>query len=210
MAENQKSKKTQISDHIACLQEPYYKGDVPGNIPQTYQTYYSNKEPKPRATIQVSKPFCEGVMFHENFSNRDTCTISIKDPNDPNKRTFISSVYMHDSEDIDKHFVNEVLKMTAIKKMGLIICADTNAHSTIWGNNENNQRGDKLENLIIDHNLEIVNTVFTPTWSRGDYSSTIDLTMINIFAPKIKSWEILTGTSESDHEIIQFVIDSNL
>ena len=139
-----------------------------------------------------------------------SCTISIKDPNDPNKRMFISSVYMHNSDDIDKHFFNDVVKMAETNKLGLIICADTNAHSTIWGNKENNPRGDKLENLIIDHNLQIANSVFTPTWSRGDNSSTIDLTLINAFAPKIKSWDILTGTSESDHEILQFVIDSKL
>ena len=52
--------------------------------------------------------------------------------------------------------------------------------------------------------------MFSPTWSRGVNSSTIDLTLINSFAPKIKSWDILSGTSESDHEIIQFIIDSNL
>ena len=193
--------------HIACIQEPYFPRDKPLNVPLSHETYYSNKKTAPRAIIQVSKPYNQEIMFHENYSDRDTCTISIKDPNNNTKRLYITSVYMPHKEHVKDSMLTKILKEIETKKLGIIICSDTNSHSTLWGNENTNTRGEKLELLIAEFNLEIINTTFEATWSNAINSSTIDLTITNSHAPKIKNWKVLKDESLSDHEIIQFHID---
>ena len=55
---------------------------------------------------------------------------------------------MHESDNIDESQLNNIVKATRKKKDGLIVCSDTNAHSTTWGNDANSKRGNDLKNLI--------------------------------------------------------------
>ena len=195
--------------HIICIQEPY-KNYKTGRIKNTsihYKNYFSNKSKYPRAIIQVSKPYDKEIFFHEDLSDRDNCVISINGPKKPGKRSYISSIYMHETDSIEESQLNNITKAAYRKKDGLIVCSDTNAHSTTWGNDTNNKRGNDLENLIGKYDLQVANTDLSPTYHKGNNSSTIDLTLINEHAPKIINWKILKGESHSDHEKIQFEIN---
>ena len=56
-----------------------------------------------------------------------------------------------------------------------MICADTNAWSTLWGSEVTNARGEFLEDLVMRFDLVINNTGHVPTFSgRGD--TCIDVT----------------------------------
>ena len=195
--------------HIACLQEPYCPSDTPAILPKGYKAVYSGRSPKPRALILISRPYDNEILRHEDLSNRDTTTISIKDPNNKKKRLFISSAYMPHEEEIKDHLVIKVLQEAEKRKFGAVICADTNAHSTIWGNERNNSRGCELETIIAKFNLSIENTNLEYTRSLGNNESTIDLTLTNQFAPSLKNWQLLRGVSDSDHEIIQMQMESD-
>ena len=81
----------------------------------------------PRAAIYVSKLANDNVMYHDNLSDRDTCTISFTDPHNPNKRIYICSVYMPFENKVSTGKFVETLKFTEKSKQGLIICSDTNA-----------------------------------------------------------------------------------
>ena len=80
--------------HIICIQEPYknYKTGRIKNTSAHYKNFFSNKSKYPRAIIQVSKPFDNEILFHEDLSNRDNCVISINDPKKTGKRLYISSI----------------------------------------------------------------------------------------------------------------------
>ena len=101
---------TNNQTNIICLQEPYLIKDKPALIPEDYIKLHSNKENKPRAMILINKEFDKEIMFHEKFSNRDTATISIKNPDQNSKRLFISSVYMHNDDPIESHQINILIK----------------------------------------------------------------------------------------------------
>ena len=194
--------------HIVLIQEPYknYKTGRIKNASKHYKTYASQKTKFPRAIIQISKPYNTSTMFHEEFSDRDNCTISITDPNNPKKRVYISSNYLPETEDIEESLLNTINEKQDKNKNGLISCADTNAHSTVWGNNKNNKRGDKMELAISKYNLKIENTDLSSTYHKGENHTTIDLTLTNNYAPKIQNWILQKGKSHSDHELIEFEI----
>ena len=193
--------------HIACLQEPYCPIERPAILPKGYRAIYSTIKPKPRAIILASQPYDKDILKHEDLSNRDTTTISIKDPNNNTKRLFITSAYMPHDEEIKEHLALKAIQQAEKGKCGIIVCADTNAHSTIWGNERNNARGNELETIIAKYNLNIKNTNMEYTRSLGDNKSTIDLTLTNQYAPNMKNWQLLRGVSDSDHEIIQMQIE---
>ena len=109
---------------------------------------------------------------------------------------------MHETDNIEESQLNNIAKTANKKKDGLIVCSDTNAHSTTWGNDTNNKRSNDLENLIGKYDLQTANTDPSPTYHKGGNCSTIDLTLINEHAPKILNWKILKGESHSDHEMI--------
>ena len=89
---------------------------------RTYKTYASQKTKFPRAIIQISKPYNLDTMFHEELSDRDNCTISVDDPNNPKKRLFISSNYLPEAEDINNSLFNMTNEKQDKNKNGLISC----------------------------------------------------------------------------------------
>ena len=195
--------------HVICIQEPFknYKTGKIKNTSKNYKNFFSYKSKYPRAIIQVSKPFDKNVFFHQELSDRENCVISVDDPKTPGKRIFMSSNYLHESVSINECQLNNIAKNANKKKDGLISCSDTNAHSTAWGNDKNNKRGDDLEILISQYNLDIKNTDLSPTQNKGTNHTTIDLTLTNEHAPKILNWKTQKGESHSDHELIKFEID---
>ena len=176
---------------------------------------YSKPNTHPRACIHISKPFADKVVFHEDLSDRDNCTISIPDTRDPNKRVFYSANYLPDTrrarneykETIKDSKMNSIIDRANKRRWGLTIHADTNAHSTAWGNKDDNTRGQELEEIISKENLTIQNSDLSPTYHKGNAHTTIDLTIVNEYAPKIVNWTILKGESLSDHELITMEID---
>ena len=197
--------------NIICLQEPYLVKDKPALLPKEYSKMFSNKENKPRAIILVNKEFDNEIMYHENYSNRDTATISIKNPEHKTKRLYISSVYMHNDDLIENHLINQLIKKARSNKDGLIICADTNARHTLWGNELDNKRGEDLARIFLgEHELAIENTDLGYTRSNIRSTSTIDLTLTNAWTPDIKSWNIIRDVSSSDHELIQMHFENQI
>ncbi|CAK1546358.1 unnamed protein product [Leptosia nina] len=92
-----------------------------------------------------------------------------------------------------------------------IIGGDANAKSVWWGSDKTNQRGELLEELLEESNMNILNEGNTPTFEtiRGNtlYSSIVDITactpeMMNL----ISNWEVNKGIVNSDHNAITFKI----
>jgi len=60
----------------------------------------------------------------------------------------------------------------------VMICSDTNAHSSLWGSIYNNRRGDFFDEFILLQGLIVMNTGENPTWRRGGQSSIIDVMFV--------------------------------
>ena len=195
--------------HIVKIMEPLCnkKGTLT-DIPKNYKCYIkTNSKKTPRAAILVSENIEQKVMFHDSLTDRDNCTISIKDSKVPDKRHYINANYLPYEEKVGDNLLLKIMKHANNTKSGLITGSDTNCQSTLWGNSNTNNRGRELEDLLNDENINIENTTHEHTWSARGHMSTIDLTLTNGLAPNITNWQILQNVSESDHSYINYEIE---
>ena len=90
-----------------------------------------------------------------------------------------------------------------------LIGADTNAHSTLTGSSKTDGRGKILEDFILKYNLDIVNRGNEKTFESHLGRTCIDVTLASPnLASKIQNWTVNTSDNHSDHNDIEFSIDT--
>ncbi|CAB4038284.1 Hypothetical predicted protein [Paramuricea clavata] len=141
------------------------------------------------------------LWFCPRFSNRDVTTVlgSFGDLS-----LYMTSVYL-DGTLLSLPACLEELLSTRDKP--ILISLDTNAHSTLWGCSESNDRGELLENFIFKHHLHLLNKGFTPTFITRRASSIIDITLCSEeLAPLLADWKVSQEFHFSDHRQISFTL----
>ncbi len=110
-----------------------------------------------------------------------------------------------------KIVLGKLLQYCHTRKVPLLVGADSNAHSSIWGCLENNDRGQDLEDLLDQCELTVLNVGNTPTYFRTEEDGTktesiIDITVTNKFANDINvnDWQVLEEETDSDHKYIGY------
>ncbi len=101
----------------------------------------------------------------------------------------------------------QLLEFCDSKRIPLIVGADSNAHSVLWGCEETNKWGEELEELILRFNLNVANSGGECTFSTSRANSIIDITIVNpptsnSFFPK--NWKVLSEESFSNHKYLAF------
>ena len=143
------------------------------------------------------------------------------------KNLVIISMYFNWKEDSgqDRNVEDDLNEFSDIlikyNKLPVLILTDSNSHNTYWGSRESNARGLKLNELIIEHNLELLNkTEYGPTFTKmvveqnqespSLRSSHIDLSLINCnFNQTSFEWKLLSFLS-TEHKTIEIRIKSEL
>jgi hypothetical protein len=99
------------------------------------------------------------------------------------------------------------------KNLPLLIGADSNAHSTLFGSTENNRRGDEFEELIMEQLLKVENLGNSPTFvaprGRTWAESHIDVTLTKNLKDNILDWRVDPSFNGSDHKTIYFQLCTN-
>ncbi len=183
---------------IMLLQETNLRGkNTTIKIPE-YDTITGGE--KPRACILVPNVFKYKEV--KEISNRDVVAIVLETKG---RNILIVSGYMDANlPDIDARF-NEAMDFARSNTMEVILGADANAKSTWWFNDTCNSRGEKLENWILEQDLEICNQGNKPTWENVRYNSIIDITLVSGGLREcIKGWQVSEDNMDSDHKLIQF------
>ena len=91
----------------------------------------------------------------------------------------------------------------------LILGADSNAWSTLWGD-RSNTRGLELEETVVSNGLSIENKRGSiPTFEGGMGSSFINLTLTYEMHDKIKNWSVVRSV-DSDHNYICYDVVENV
>ena len=104
--------------------------------------------------------------------------------------------------------VQQLITMCQHNGNSLIICTDTNAHSTLWGCELSDDRGHMVEDLISTNQLQILNTGNEYTFETNRSRSIIDVTIVNDRARnRTHGWNLDTQDSMSDHKYIEFTLD---
>ena len=154
-------------------QEPYtYDGKIRG-MPNQHQLMASSEE-GPRAFILAHK-FIPLLLDNEN-SDKDTCNaLWVTNDKDIHRINLVSSYWDGNNPELPAKLVKSVESGKA-RNNELIISMDSNAHSDVYGSGYTDARGAKLEQFILEHNLEIVNEGNEYTFESGVGKSVIDIT----------------------------------
>jgi hypothetical protein len=197
----------QFKIDLALVQEPYVIQKKVCGIPLSFRTIFCDSGDKPKAAIIIANKYLQIVNI-STFTCDFSTFIKIELQN---YELLCVSVYCSPTGNIESEldYIRDAINRINHKK--LIISIDSNAHSTNWFNEYEDERGRILNDFIAQNNLIIMNeneTIATYHTVRNQriYESSIDITLANLNAtPIIKNWQILLSEeSLSDHRFIYF------
>ena len=155
---------------ICCIQEPCSFQSKLTSQPNSVQRF--GKAVCPRTCIHTDTQ--TNAWFMEALSSKDITVIQVCIRK---QDVLIASAYM-DSTDkaVWNPGLDAVVEYADNKNLGLIMCIDSNGHSTLFGP-DSNSRGRKFEEVVAGHNLNVENLGHIPTFPGGRDRTCIDITL---------------------------------
>ena len=162
-------------------------------------------KPGPRAAIVAGRSV--NLTALEQWCHRD-CAVALTTIN--KQKVLIVSLYLDIQKTITPQWLQDLLRMAERQSYALIIGADTNAHSSLFGP-DSNRRGDELEDLILHHGLATLNEGTAPTFEikRGPnlIQTHIDATFVRGLHQPPTNWWVDRSYNASDHNTIRFQVN---
>ena len=185
------------------IQEPYlYRGKI--KLASPNHKIISN-ELNSRSCIAVPRFLKSWPMM--KFSDKDT-TVLMLEESAQEKLMLVSSYLDIKNEKVVTNKLASAVDFANKNKIPILISMDSNSHSTLWGCEVNNKRGDVLEEWILEENLCVVNKGNVKTFVSSVGSSIIDVTLCspNILS-RVNRWQVNEDFQFSDHRKITFQLD---
>ncbi len=112
--------------------------------------------------------------------------------------------------DLPEEFV-KLLEYAQNKNIPVLICRDFNAHSEVWGSHTPNARGRIMEEVMITHDLCVLNEGDRPTWKHENTKGTIiDVCLASsVLMKRFDGWKVSNYATASDHRRIDFKFCKN-
>lgn len=139
---------------IALVQEPYIaRGRVSftalrGNV------FTPPVQNKTRSLIYVPNTLTASLVTH--LCTDDLTVVKLETGLEGKLKTILlASAYMDGAAEAPPQALEELLLYCEMHKMECILGCDANAHSTVWGCPDTNERGKDLLEFILRHNLNI-------------------------------------------------------
>ena len=187
------------SGKLAFVTEPYISHGTITGIPNGTTIVQAISKGAPRAGIIASKDL--GITAMDGWCTQDfaVATIRLGDV-----RALLVSAYLDIKLPVKQNQLENILNMANGKNYPVILCMDSNAHSTLYGPT-NNQRGDELEDVIMRHALRVENVGECPTFEtmRGQrlIQTHIDVTLTR--GIDLLNWRVDREYNGSDHNTIR-------
>ena len=184
---------------IGFVTEPYTAFKKVVGKPLEYQVYPEIVlDSAPRAVLYIPKIIkCVSVP---QMSNPD-CQVALLYLQ--TGTILVASIYLDINLSPVPDWLEAITEYAASKRYPLLITMDSNAHSTLYGPDDND-RGRRLEQFIIDNGLTVVNRGNTPTFQTLQAESFIDITLVKDV--EIHNWRVSLDYNASDHNSIYFEI----
>jgi len=188
---------------FVSIKEPYVYDNVVYGFPKNYSVIYKNIGAKCVILIKSTYKFVK-LFIHEDIL---AVRLNISGLN-----FIFITVYFHPDSD----FTQDMKKLEDIlikyHNDTLIICGDFNAKNRTWGSGEIDAGGSMLLNLIIKHDMIILNDPKSPpTFVGPNGHSWVDVTIVKNLDPnKVQNWKVLEDFNLSDHRTISFTIGNSL
>ena len=149
---------------------------------------------KPRACIVSTSNLC----ILPQFSSRDIVVAAAG-------RSIICSFYLAmDDADETMRLLEAALKYGSDRNWSILAAGDANARHPAWGCQQACRRGEQLEKILLDYNLNIANVGDSPTFETGVGKSIIDITISSV---PVERWRVAAEQPcGSDHHPITFQI----
>ncbi|XP_038107967.1 uncharacterized protein LOC119766704 [Culex quinquefasciatus] len=131
-----------------------------------------------------------GLTSPDKFTQRDIVAVTLTVPTTRGKQEVVvaSAYFPGDQDVIPPPEVDALVRYCrAVNKPFLIGC-DANAHHTIWGSTDVNERGEYLLEYLSSHDVNVCNKGNEPTFVTVARQEVLDLTLCSAaFADKIKT-----------------------
>ena len=190
---------------VIGIQEPHFlHKKIPGL--RGHKLLIDLKDESPRTAIYYSKNL--DIWGVEAFTNKDMCTGIYVDAS--GRKIYITSLYMPSTETPDNMItdsISDLIKKVKEDKADLIVMADANSWSSLWGMKRENDRGKRLEDFIMGNNLQVLNQGNRYTYVRYNSQTIVDITLATSrVAKRIEHWRVRDALAYSDHCSIEFVL----
>ena len=195
---------------LSLITEPHTINNALHSFPRGTTIVYDcskSHNQAPRAGIVATKDL--QLTSLDKWCGRDCAAGVLKIAN---RSVLIGSIYLDINKPVRQQWLEDLLNMAKAKSWAVVLGIDTNAHSQLLGP-DNNERGDELEDLILQHNLSVENQGLAPTFEirRGNnlIQTHIDATLTRDLPVQIQNWEVNRDYNASDHNTIEFSIPTN-
>ena len=190
---------------VALIQEPYIKNNRVRGL-NTIRGYSLARKGRARAAIYVRKELETWLV--EEFTDEDLCVCALEISG---RTWYLASAYLDINLSIDEYQkLQSLVEFCSINSLPLVIGMDCNGHSSLWGCEEDNARGEAVEDFILMNGLEVHNIGAVPTFETIRARSIVDITLTNLTASRTEllgEWKVEEGVaSHSDHKIISYTL----
>lgn len=201
------------SNIIASLNEPRSNNNKVYNI-ETFDEIISYQSEDPTKVIKAAIGV-KGVDSRIIFEHLCNPNLAVAEISKNSAKIIFISAYFPPSEDINIGLDNLSNALKELRNMGknggILICADTNAHSNLWKDKDTDDRGTLLELFLAKEDLGIINTRGDKTFcnSRG-HESVIDLMICNEKFREFRFEYCINKNynSNSDHLLCQIFLET--
>ena len=182
---------------IHFIQEPMVIHGRAAWQPTSCKKFGVQINPRTLIYTDINRP----AWFVESLSNSD---ITVVQTTINNRSTLLVSLYLDITWiKVIPDSLQKVTRYAEDKRLGIIIAADTNCHSSLFGPSTN-KRGEQLELFIAKYKLNVENNSHIPTYESRGAETCIDVTLTARLGVSIADWEVNREYNGSDHNSIEY------
>jgi hypothetical protein len=193
---------------IILSQEPYVMKQKVCGFPLKYRTIFTETGETPKTAIIIANSSLQVINVSSFTCSFATFTfIEFK-----NNQILFSSVYCSPLEELKTKTDYLQRVVSKLKPKKIIISIDSNAHSGVWFDRNEDENGEIINDFISTNNYILLNNnqsiaTFHTERNNRIIESSIDSTITSLnISSIIHNWQVIETDSLSDHRYIQFVI----
>jgi len=142
-------KLTKSGEDLVLIQEPWINGNqICGLGLRGYKIWFSNNSGKIRSCILGKKNL--NMFLIPQFSDGDITAAGLEFEGN---KIWLVSAYMAQEKRIPPENLGDLIDAAQQKKIGVVLGCDANAHHTIWGSTDINERGELFFEFLLKTNL---------------------------------------------------------
>lgn len=179
---------------ILCLQETNFKNTQAHKL-KNFSCFFRNRENGNRASGGVAVYVSNSIEAESIplVTQLEAVAVSIKD----NIKFSICNLYIPPNRETSPEEITNLLNQIPSPRM---IVGDFNAHNYLWGSKKQTPLGHKIETILEQLNLNLLNDGQNTRFdSKTGESSAIDLSLCDPPLSPLLTWDVLPHLFDSDH-----------